>query len=127
MHPERAVQPLTRIAPPPPPPAAFASTLGPTHRQSGVAEQGAPSWLPSRVRRGRENSWEGASKVVNVRPLNLVDKPTADPPFRLVVNGIPMNEHYNTWRIRYEGVKTVPLAVTRGCWLFSIDLADLDS
>ena len=87
-----------------------------------VARQNEEALSAIMVKRLRENSWEGASKVVNVMPLNLVDKPTADPPFRLVVNGIPMNEHYNTWRIRYEGVKTVPLAVTRGCWLFSIDL-----
>jgi hypothetical protein len=55
-------------------------------------------------------------------PVNLVDKPSAQPPFRLVVNAREMNKAYKVWRTRYEGVHTVPLTVKPKDWLFSVDL-----
>ena len=45
-----------------------------------------------------------------------------DLPWRFIINGIPVNEHYKTWKIKYESLRTVPLAVTPGCYMFTIDL-----
>ena len=87
-----------------------------------VARQNMEALSAIMKKRLRERSWEATTFVINVVPLNLVDKPTADPPFRMVVNGIPLNEHYVTWRIRYEGVKTIPLTVKHRSWIFSVDL-----
>ena len=59
--------------------------------------------------------------VENVLPLNVADKPGKDPPFRLIHNYIPFNPFVQLWSVRYEGLRTVPLVVSKVDWLFSVD------
>jgi hypothetical protein len=73
---------------------------------------------------------KGAYEVVNregvdnVLPMNLAPKPTKVPPWRLISNAMSVNEFLRLWSVRYETLKTVPLVVRQGDWLFSIDLTD---
>jgi hypothetical protein len=62
--------------------------------------------------------------VDNVIPMNLAPKPTKDPPWRLISNATEPNEFFPLWSVRYETLRTVPLVVRPGDWLFSIDLTD---
>ena len=57
-------------------------------------------------------------------PVNLVEKASASPPWRLVVNAREMNNGmaYKVWITKYEGIHTVPLTVKTQDWLFSVDL-----
>ena len=100
------------------------------HREEGVglrlrngrAARDNPDALQRLVmKRLRNQSWECTSTVVNVLPANIAPK-AGDADGRLILNGQPLNEFYNTWRVRYEGMQTVPLCVTKGCWMISIDL-----
>lgn len=74
----------------------------------------------------RKRSYEVCSvdDVDNVLPLNVAPKPGKSPPFRLIHNCIPLNPFVKLWSVRYEGLKTVPLVVAPGDWLFSIDLTE---
>ena len=75
------------------------------------------------IKRLREQSYEFAKDAVKTLvPVNLVDKLSASPPWRLVVNAREMNNAYKVWRTRYEGVHTVPLTVKKRDWIFSVDL-----
>ena len=75
------------------------------------------------IKRLREESYEFAVEgVINVVPVNLVPKPGATPPHRLVVVGSVINDSYEKWRVTYESLKTVALTTEEGDWLFSIDL-----
>ena len=75
------------------------------------------------IKRLRERSYEFAKEgVKNLVPVNLVEKLSASPPWRLVVNAREMNKAYKVWRTKYEGVHTVPLTVKKRDWLFSVDL-----
>ena len=68
------------------------------------------------LKRLREKSYETTDWMKNVVPLNLAEKSSAEPPFRRVVNGKPLNEAYETWRVKYEGIHTVPLTVKQDDW-----------
>ena len=72
----------------------------------------------------REKVYElaGPEDVDNILPANLVDKPTADPPYRLTQTVCAVNDEMSPWRVRYEGCHTVPLTVKEGDWLFNLDL-----
>jgi hypothetical protein len=77
------------------------------------------------LKRLLNESWEvsDAADIVNIIPGNMAPKPSVqDLPWRFIINGIPVNEHYKTWKIKYESLRTVPLAVTPGCYTFTIDL-----
>lgn len=87
-----------------------------------VARQNPEALQILMTKRLREGSYETTRTVKNVVPVNLVDKPTADPAFRVTLNGRPVNEAYGAWKIRYEGLKTVPLTVKHMDWLFTLDL-----
>ena len=90
--------------------------------RNGKAAREKPDSLQRLVlKRLRNKSWECTQSVVNVLPANIAPK-DGDEDGRLILDGKPLNEHYSTWRVRYEGVRTVPLCVTKGCWMFSIDL-----
>ena len=73
---------------------------------------------------------KGAYEVVeregvdNVLPMNLAPKPGKEPPWRLISNAMSVNEFIRLWSVRYETLKTVPLVVRQGDWLFSVDLTD---
>ena len=75
-------------------------------------------------KRLRNKTWRCAdkSRLVNLISLNLVDKPSADPPYRLTVWPKDLNEHLPKWSVRYEGIKKLPLVVWEGAWLICIDL-----
>ena len=73
------------------------------------------------LKRIKEGSWEITNATVNIIPANLTPKEGAEIPWRLVLNAIPLNEYFYTWRIKYEGLKTVPLTVKQDDWLFSVD------
>ena len=67
------------------------------------------------IKRLRERSYEFAKDgVKNLVPVNLVEKLSATPPWRLVVNAREMNMAYKVWRTKYEGIHTVPLTVKQG-------------
>ena len=74
------------------------------------------------IKRLKEKSWEATESVTNIIPANLTPKEGAAIPWRLVLNAKLLNSSFNTWRTRYEGLKTVPLTVKPDDWLFSIDL-----
>jgi hypothetical protein len=57
-------------------------------------------------------------------PREGVDKAEKGPPWRLIFNAIVVNAFIELWSVRYETLKTVPLVVSSGDWLFSIDLTD---
>ena len=61
----------------------------------------------------------------NILPLNLAPKPSKDPPWRIICNAIDLNHFVNTWRCRYESLKSLGV-MYRGPedWAFSIDLED---
>ena len=60
--------------------------------------------------------------LVNLVSLNLVDKPSADPPYRLTVWPKDLNEALSKWSVRYEGIHKLGLVVWEGCWMLCIDL-----
>ena len=60
----------------------------------------------------------------NILPLNLAPKPTKDPPWRIICNAIDLNCFVQTWRVRYESVKSCGILMREGDWAFSIDLED---
>ena len=62
----------------------------------------------------------------NILPLNLAPKPSKEPPWRIICNAIDLNFFCNTWRVRYESLKSlgVMLRDPESDWLFSIDLED---
>ena len=62
--------------------------------------------------------------VDNIIPMNLVEKAGKEPPWRLISNAIAVNAFIKLWSVRCETLKTLPLVVSRGDWLFSIDLTD---
>jgi hypothetical protein len=62
--------------------------------------------------------------VVNVLPMNVAPKPSKSPPWRLILNCMALNEFVPLWSVRYETLRTVPLVVDQGDWLFSIDFTD---
>jgi hypothetical protein len=64
------------------------------------------------------------SGVDNVLPMNLAPKPTKEPPWRLISNAMLVNCFLLLWSVRYETLRTVPLVVRQGDWLFSVDLTD---
>ena len=74
----------------------------------------------------RKGAYEVTTRlgVDNVIPMNLAPKPTKDPPWRLISNATEPNEFFPLWSVRYETLRTVPLVVRPGDWLFSIDLTD---
>ena len=75
------------------------------------------------IKRLRGKSYEFAKDgVKNLVPVNLVEKASASPPWRLVANARGMNMVYKVCSTKYEGVHTVPLTVKKRDWLFSVDL-----
>ena len=75
------------------------------------------------IKRLQERSYEFARDgVKHLVPVNLVEKLSATPPWRLVVNAREMNQAYRVWTTKYDGVHMVPLTVKQGDWLFSVDL-----
>ena len=74
-----------------------------------------------------QGSWEVVQEgsTVNVIPLNLAPKPSASPPWRLIVNAIELNKHaVGKWPVKYEGLYTLPMVVDEGQFGFSLDLKD---
>ena len=76
------------------------------------------------MKRVKEGSWEvvRGEDLINIIPINLAPKPGAEVPWRWLINGRPVNESYSKWRVRYEGLKTLPLVLKPGDWMVSIDL-----
>ena len=75
----------------------------------------------------RQGSWEvvPAGSTANILPMNLADKPGAEPPWRIINNAMDLNEQIPCkWPIRYEGVQTLSMVLTPGCWGFTMDLKD---
>jgi uncharacterized protein YidB (DUF937 family) len=74
----------------------------------------------------KKRAWEvvNESEVVNKLPMNLAPKPSKLPPWRLILNCMELNEYIALWSVRYETLRTVPLVVKLGDWLFSIDFTD---
>jgi hypothetical protein len=64
------------------------------------------------------------SGVDNVLPANLAPKPSKEPPWRLISNAMAVNEFLLLWSVRYETLRTVPLVMKQGDWLFMVDLTD---
>ena len=73
-----------------------------------------------------KKAWEVVMKaeVLNVLPMNLAPKPGKSPPWRLILNCMELNEFIRLWSVRYETLRTVPLVVSQGDWIFSIDFTD---
>ena len=73
-----------------------------------------------------KKAWEVVleDEVCNKMPLNLAPKPGKEPPWRLILNCMTLNEFVALWGVRYETLRTVPLVVVKGDWLFSIDFTD---
>ena len=74
----------------------------------------------------KKEAWEVVLEkdVVNELPLNLTPKPGKEPPWRLILNCIELNEYVPLWSVRYETLRTVPLVVEKDDWVFSIDFTD---
>jgi len=74
----------------------------------------------------RKRAWEVVveKEVWNRLPMNLAPKPGKLPPWRLILNCMELNEFVALWSVRYETLKTVPLVVDQGDWIFSIDFTD---
>ena len=75
----------------------------------------------------KQGSWEivEAGSTDNVLPMNLAEKLGADPPWRLILNAIDLNDKITCrWKIRYEGIHTLAMTMTQGCWGFTLDLKD---
>ena len=66
--------------------------------------------------------WEAVlpSQIKNKLPLSMIDKPGKDPPWRLLLNCMPFNPFVPLWSVKYETLRTVPLIMDKGDWLFSI-------
>ena len=73
-----------------------------------------------------KGSWEVVKEqqLVNVLPLHLAPKPGKTPPWRLICDGREVNEHIQAWKFRMESLKTLPMVVSEGDWLFTCDLED---
>jgi hypothetical protein len=71
-------------------------------------------------------SWEVVTEdgIQNSLPLNLVPKPGKDPPWRLILNGMPFNPFVPLWSVRYETLRTVPMVVEKDDWVFNIDFTN---
>ena len=71
----------------------------------------------------KSGAWEAVlpSQIKNKLPLNMTEKPGSDPPWRLLLNCMPFNPFVPLWSVKYETLRTVPLIVDKGDWLFSID------
>lgn len=100
------------------------SAVGLSRRNGAMARKNPDALQDIVMKRLREGSYEFAPEpVTNILSLNLVDKPGASPPFRLIVDPSgDFNDSYNTWKVRYEGTHTVPLTVKEGDWLLTLDL-----
>ena len=74
----------------------------------------------------KSGAWEAVlpSQIKNKLPLNMTDKPGKDPPWRLLLNCMPFNPFVPLWSVKYETLRTVPLIVDKGDWLFSIDFTN---
>ena len=93
--------------------------LGLTCRNGKEARNNLEALQTILIKRLREKSYEFAKDgVKKLVPVNLVEKLSATPPWRLVVNAREMNKAYKVWRTKYEGVHTVPLTVKKRDWLF---------
>ena len=58
-----------------------------------------------------------------VLPFNLAPKPDGVPhPWRVCQRAIVVNDALVDIKVRFEGTKTIGMIVTRGCWMFAIDL-----
>ena len=75
-------------------------------------------------KRLRNGTFRCASQedCVNLVSLNLVDKPSAEPPYRLTVWPKDLNEALSKWSVRYEGVHKLGLVLWEGAWMVCIDL-----
>ena len=62
--------------------------------------------------------------VDNVLPLNLAPKLSKVPPWRLIHNCMALHDFVKLWSVRYEGLCIVPLVVSPGDRLFSVDATD---
>lgn len=74
----------------------------------------------------QKGAWEVVreEEVCNKMPMNLAPKVGKEPPWRLILNCKDLNEFVRLWSVRYETLKTVPLVVAQGDWLFSVDFTD---
>ena len=74
----------------------------------------------------QKQAWEVVLEgdVCNKMPMNLAPKLGKEPPWRLILNCMDLNEFVRLWSVRYETLRTVPLVVEQGDWLFSIDFTD---
>ena len=81
------------------------------------------------MKRLKEGSWETSSseEIINIVPINLAEKPGAEIPWRWLINGMPVNEAYQKWKVRYEGVHTLPLVLEPNDYMICIDLNSGDS
>ena len=94
-------------------------------RNGKVARENPEDFQRLLFKRLVNESWEvaDAEGIINIIPGNMAPKPSAsDLPWRFIINGMPVNEFYKTWKIKYESLKTVPLAVSPGCYMVTIDL-----
>ena len=69
----------------------------------------------------KSGAWEAVlpSQIRNKLPLNMTD-----PPWRLLLNCMPVNPFVPLWSVRYETLRTVPLIVDKDDWLFGIDFTN---
>ena len=95
-------------------------------RNGGVARENVDNFRVVVMNGLKKHAWEVVldDSVVNRLPMNLAPKAGKEPPWRLILNAMELNEYVPLWSVRYETLKTVPLVVAQGDWLFSIDFTD---
>lgn len=100
------------------------AAMGIRCRNGKVARENEEAVRALLLKRLREGSWEmtNSDEVINIVPINLAPKPSAAIPWRWLINGMPVNEHYAKWKVRYEGLHTLPLVLKPGDWMVSLDL-----
>ena len=59
-----------------------------------------------------------------ILPLNLAPKPSKQPPWRIICNAIALNKYVSKWKCSYESLKSCGMIVSKGSWMFSVDLED---
>ena len=93
-------------------------------RNGKVARENEAAVRALFVKRVLEGSWETAKgeDLINIIPINLAPKPGAEVPWRWLINGQPVNDSYAKWKVRYEGLRTLPLVLKPGDYMICIDL-----